>query len=107
LYVGAAEKRARQQLLALERTFSALHRLLVPTQQDWGLAGQVLAQLGAKYGYEQIGRTRLLHDALISMSAARRGFRIVTYNGEDFKRLAEFQPVRSDLFGWENFSRSK
>lgn len=94
LYVGAAEKRARQQLLMLERAFSALQRLLVPTQQDWSLAGQVLAQLGAKYGYEQVGRTRLLHDALIALSAARRGFTIVTYNGEDFRRLAEFRPVQ-------------
>jgi predicted nucleic acid-binding protein len=94
LYIGAAEKRARQQLLAMERSFAALNRLLVPTQHDWSLAGQVLAQLGAKYGYEQVGRTRLMHDALIAMSAARRGFTIVTYNPGDFRRLAEFRAVQ-------------
>ena len=94
LYVGAAEKRARQHLLRMERSFAALNRLLAPIQQDWSLAGQVLAQLGAKYGYEQVGRTRMLHDALIAMSAARRGLTIITYNGEDFRRLAEFRAVQ-------------
>ncbi len=94
LYVGAAEKGARQHLLRMERTFSTLNRLLVPTQQDWSLAGQVLAQLGAKHGYEQVGRTRLVHDALIAMSAARRWFTIITYNDDDFRRLAEFRPLQ-------------
>jgi predicted nucleic acid-binding protein len=93
LYAGAAEKGARQQLLRFERTFASLNRLLVPTQQDWSLAGQVLAQLGKKYGYEQAGRTRLVHDTLIAMSAARRGLTIVTYNEEDFRRVAEFRPL--------------
>ncbi len=37
------------------------------------LAGRVLAKLGAKYGYEQIGRARLTNDALIAMSAVRAG----------------------------------
>jgi predicted nucleic acid-binding protein len=92
LYVGAADKRARQHLLKMERTFTTLNRLLVPTQQDWSLAGQVLAQLGVKYGYEQVGRTRLMHDALIAMSTARRGFTVLTYNDDDFRRLAEFRP---------------
>lgn len=96
LLAGASEKRARQQLLVTEREFSKLNRLLVPVQRDWSLAGQVLAQVGAKYGYEQIGRTRMTNDALIAMSAARRGFTVVTRNAEDFKKIAEFRP-----FQWE------
>jgi predicted nucleic acid-binding protein len=100
LYVGAQEKRARQQLLIVERAFRSLNRLLVPTQEDWSLAGQVIARVGGKYGYEQVGRTRLMHDALIAMSAARRGFTIVTCNADDFKRLSEFRPVR-----WEAAKR--
>jgi predicted nucleic acid-binding protein len=96
LLVGAAERRARQQLLATEREFLKLNRLLVPGQRDWSLAGQVLAQVGAKYGYEQVGRARLTNDALIAMSAARRGFTVVTWNAEDFKKIAEFRP-----FQWE------
>lgn len=96
LLVGAREKRARQQLLETEQEFIKLDRLLVPAQRDWSLAGQVLAQVGAKYGYEQVGRARMTNDALIAMSAARRGFTVVTRNADDFKKIAEFRP-----FQWE------
>ena len=96
LLVGASEKRARQQLLETEREFLKLNRLLVPGQRDWSLAGQVLAQIGAKYGYDQVGRARLTNDALIAMSAARNGFTVLTKNASDFKKIAEFRP-----FQWE------
>ena len=96
LLVGASEKRARQQLLETEREFLKLNRLLVPGQRDWSLAGQVLAQVGAKYGYDQVGRARLTNDALIAMSAARNGFIVLTKNASDFKKIAEFRP-----FQWE------
>jgi predicted nucleic acid-binding protein len=94
LLAGAGEKRARQQLLETEREFFKLKRLLVPVQRDWSLAGQVLAQVGTKYGYDQIGRTRLTNDALIAMSAARNGFMVMTKNASDFKKIAEFRPFR-------------
>jgi len=96
LLVGASEKRARQQLLETEREFLKLNRLLVPGQRDWSLAGQVLTQVGAKYGYDQVGRARLTNDALIAMSAARNGFIVLTKNASDFKKIAEFRP-----FQWE------
>lgn len=99
LLVGASEKRARQQLLETEREFFKLNRLLVPLQRDWSLAGQVLAQVGAKYGYDQVGRTRLTNDALIAMSAARNGFTVLTKNATDFKKIAEFRS-----FQWEEMS---
>lgn len=96
LLVGASEKRARQQLLETEREFLKLNRLLVPVQRDWSLAGQMLAQVGAKYGYDQVGRARLTNDALIAMSAARNGFTVLTKNASDFEKIAEFRP-----FQWE------
>ena len=94
LLVGASEKRARQQLLETEREFLKLNRLLVPVHRDWSLAGQVLAQVGAKYGYDQVGRARLTNDALIAMSAARNGFTVLTKNALDFKKIAEFRPFQ-------------
>lgn len=99
LLVGANEKQARQQLVETERGFFKLNRLLVPIQRDWSLAGQVLAQVGAKYGYDQVGRARLTNDALIAMSAARNGFTVLTKNATDFKKIAEFRP-----FQWEEMS---
>jgi len=94
LLIGAGEKRDRQQLLKTEQEFIRLNRLLVPVRRDWSLAGQVLAQVGAKYGYEEIGRARLTNDALIAMSAARNGFTVLTKNAIDFQRIAEFRPFR-------------
>ena len=54
------------------------------------------ASVGAKYGYDQVGRARLTNDALIAMSAARNGFIVLTKNASDFKKIAEFRP-----FQWE------
>jgi predicted nucleic acid-binding protein len=96
LLVGATEKQTRQELLEIEHEFIKLNRLLVPVRRDWSLAGQVLAQVGARYGYEQVGRTRMMNDALIAMSAARRGFTVITRNTEDFKKIADCRP-----FQWE------
>lgn len=95
LYAGASG-RHRRSVERLERDFERAGRLLVPNLSDWIHAGRMLAGLGAKYGYEQIGRGRLTNDALIASSAARMGIRILTANERDFRRLAEFRP-----FQWE------
>ncbi|MGH9760785.1 MAG: type II toxin-antitoxin system VapC family toxin, partial [Blastocatellia bacterium] len=71
-------------------------RLLVPIASDWPACGQVLCQIGRKYGHEQIGRARMTNDTLIAISAARNGLTIITANTADFKRIAEFR-----YFDWE------
>jgi len=76
----------------LERDFDRARRILVPNLNDWSQTGNVLALLGAKYGYEQIGKGRLTNDALIAMSAGRFGITVVTANAGDFAKLAEFRP---------------
>ena len=58
------------------------------------MAGQVLARVGEKYGYEQVGRTRMTNDALIAITAARHGFTVLTKNATDFEKIAEFWPFR-------------
>jgi len=80
----------------LERDFTRINRVLVPKLSDWVWTGRVLARIGAKYGYEQIGRGRLTNDALIAMSAARQGIVVLTKNPGDFARIAE-----SRHFQWE------
>ena len=96
LYVGARDKGMRRLLARLEKDFEGVKRLLVPAQSDWTICGQVLAQVGEKHGYEQVGRARLTNDALIAMSAARNGFTVLTKNADDFKKIAKFRP-----FNWE------
>jgi predicted nucleic acid-binding protein len=78
----------------LEQDFERAGRILVPLLSDWSNAGRILAWLGQKYGYEQIGRARLTNDALIAASASRMGVQVITANQRDFARLAEFCPLQ-------------
>jgi predicted nucleic acid-binding protein len=95
LYAGVDES-SRPVVERLERDFDRARRIVVPNLGDWTLTGKVLSRLTAKYDYERIGRGRLTNDALIAMSAARLGIRVVTANRRDFSRLAEFRS-----FQWE------
>jgi predicted nucleic acid-binding protein len=79
----------------LERDFDRAKRILVPNLSDWTRTGKVLSELAAKYDYGKVGRGRLTNDALIAMSAGRLGITVITANGRDFSRLAEFRP-----FAW-------
>ncbi len=95
LYAGAGA-RDGHVVERLERDFDKAKRVLVPNLSDWTQAGRVLARLAAKYHYEQVGQGRLTNDALIAMSAARLGIRVITANERDFSRLAEFR-----IFQWQ------
>jgi predicted nucleic acid-binding protein len=94
LYAGAQDRRLKKLLARLESDFERVNRLLVPLRSDWTAYGQVLSLIGAKYGYEEVGRGRLTNDALIAMSAARNGFTVRTKNPTDFRRIAEFRAFR-------------
>lgn len=96
LYAGAQDGRMKKLLGRLENEFTKVNRVLVPLQSDWTACGQVLALIGEKYGYEEIGRARMTNDTLIAMTAARNGFVVLTKNTTDFQRIAEFRQ-----FQWE------
>jgi predicted nucleic acid-binding protein len=98
LYAGAVDQRIRKLCARLERDFENVGRLLVPNATDWSATGQLLAKLGSKYGFEQIGRSRLTNDALVATSAARYGLTVLTLNAGDYARIAEFRP-----FDWERY----
>lgn len=96
LLVGARDRRMKKLMLHLERDFERAGRLLTPLQSDWTASGQVLALIGVKYGYEEVGRARMTNDALIAMSASRNGIVVQTMNDDDYRKIAEFRP-----FEWE------
>ena len=98
LYAGADE-RARRSIERLERDFDRAQRIVVPNLTDWTRTGKLLSGLGAKYGYEKIGQSRLTNDALVAVSAARLGITVVTANERDFRRLAEFWPLQWRVSG--------
>jgi len=93
LYAGVKPRDSRI-VERLERDFDKAGRMLVPNLSDWALTGKLLARLAAEYGYEQIGQARLTNDALVAMSAARRGITVITANERDFGRLAQFHPFQ-------------
>jgi predicted nucleic acid-binding protein len=97
LYAGA-DAAGRKKLARFERDFDKVGRLLVPALSDWTRTGDVLAQIGAKYGYEQIGLGRLTNDTLIGASASRLGITLLTVNKRDFARIAEFCPLKWELW---------
>ncbi|MGE0126511.1 MAG: type II toxin-antitoxin system VapC family toxin [Blastocatellales bacterium] len=97
LYVGAVDAKARKAFDRLANDFDKVGRLLIPGRRDWSLAGQVLSKIGLKYGFDQVGKARLINDALIAMSAASHGFIILTKNPGDYRRIAEFHSVQWEL----------
>ena len=78
----------------LERDFVKANRVLVPNLTDWSFAGRILATVAQAHGYEKIGRARLTNDALIAVSAARSGVRVITANARDYALLAQFCPLQ-------------
>ena len=96
LYAGA-DSAGRKLLAKLERDFEQIGRLLVPPLADWSQTGNVLARIGAKYGYDKIGKARMTNDTLIGTSAARQGLTVLTKNARDFQLIAEFTNLQWEL----------
>lgn len=96
LYAGANPGDS-QVIEKLEHDFERARRILVPILSDWTYAGKILARIAKKYGYEQIGRARMINDALIATSAARTGVTVITANRRDYARLAEFCPLEWEI----------
>ncbi len=105
---------SRSELKALERSRIAYERkgrLLVPTSEDWWLAGKVLFSLlhGLRSKAGQLPRLpaeekqRIIRDVLIARTVKRVGATLVTNNLKDFQRIQPFCAVRvcagADYFG--------
>ncbi|MDT4954966.1 MAG: hypothetical protein QOJ02_3104 [Acidobacteriota bacterium] len=88
--------------------------MLVPTGEDWWLAGKVLNSLLRGLKSRQGGLTpklpaaekqRIIRDVLIARTARRAGALLVTDNLKDFKLIARFCAVRA-MAGRQYFKRS-
>ncbi len=96
LYIGASDRKLLKIFARLEDDFTKVSRLLVPNQSDWSSAGQILNKIGEKYGFDKVGKARLTNDAVLAMSAARTGLKLLTVNAKDFQLISEFRE-----FDWE------
>lgn len=93
LYAGARDE-DRWMIERLEQHYERVERILVPNLADWTRAGRLLAQVAARYDFEEVGRGRLTNDALIAVSAGRMGITVITPNQRDFRRLSELWPFK-------------
>jgi predicted nucleic acid-binding protein len=98
LYAGVGE-RQRRVVEQMAQNFERAKRIVVPNLSDWTGTGRVLAQVANKYGFEEIGRSRLTNDALIAISAGRMGIHVLTSNVKDYRRLAEFRDFQWQMVG--------
>ncbi|MGB9180103.1 MAG: hypothetical protein WCB68_12720 [Pyrinomonadaceae bacterium] len=115
LAAGAMGKSALQELNALRHEYEGQGRLLIPTGEDWWLAGKVLNSLLRGLKSQRGGLTPKLHpaekhrivrDVLIARTARRAGALLVTDNAKDFEMIRRFCSVRT-VRGAEYFRRKR
>jgi predicted nucleic acid-binding protein len=104
LAAGALDKSGLQQLDTVRRAYEKDGKLLVPTGEDWWLAGKVLNSLlrGLKSRHSGLTpklpateKQRIIRDVLIARTVRRAGALLVTDNTKDFKMIARFCAVRT------------
>ncbi len=89
---GARDRRSLKLVRELWQDFKKARRSIVPEPNDWFDTGVIFAKMSARYGYNSIGQSRLVHDTLIAVSSRRHGLTVVSFNVADFQRIAEFRP---------------
>ena len=67
-------------------------RLLVPDAQSWHLAGVISGTLARTQGFQPHQRKECLNDALIYLTAAKRGLPVVTANRVEFDMIQQIAP---------------
>ena len=67
-------------------------RLLLPDAQTWHLAGVISGTLARTQGFQPHQRKECLNDALIYLTAAKRGLPVVTANREEFDMIQQIAP---------------
>lgn len=100
---GSGDKSELKLWKASLRKHIAAGTLLIPTAEDWFLAGKVLYALLQGLKAHAGGQTprlpaeekqRLIRDVLIARTAKRAGALLVTNNLKDFARIKRFCAVR-------------
>lgn len=103
LAAGALDKSRLQELDAARRHYEKEGRLLVPTGEDWWIAGKVLNSLtrvqksktrARTIGISKAEQQRILRDVLIARTARRDGVSIVTFNIADFEKIRPYSNVQ-------------
>lgn len=103
LVAGAEDESAIKESEAARKGYEKAGRLLVPTGEDWWLAGKVINSLQRGLKSRRQGLTpkiaaeekyRIINDVLIARTARREGVTVVTDNVKDFEKIQKFCNVR-------------
>lgn len=103
LTAGAKDAAAVRAYEQFRKHYESMDRLLVPTGEDWWLAGKVLNSLHRGLRSHKRGHVtaiskgeqqRILRDVLIALTARRAGTTVVTENISDFEKIRNFCNVR-------------
>lgn len=103
LTAGAKDAAGVREFEHYRKHYEARGRLLVPTGEDWWLAGKVLNSLHRGLRSHKRGHVtaiskgeqqRILRDVLIALTARRAGATVVTENVSDFEKIRNFCNVR-------------
>lgn len=104
LTAGAVDNSEVQRWNAARTAHEKAGTLLVPTGEDWWLAGKVLNSLLRGMKSKHGGRTpklsnseiqRIIRDVLIARTARAAGALLVTDNTSDFQKIRHFCAVRT------------
>jgi predicted nucleic acid-binding protein len=99
LIAGAPDTTAIKKFEAAKKKYEQEGKLLVPTAEDWVIAGRILNSLLRGLKSKNKGRTpkladsekqRIIRDALIARSVKRVGAILVTDNTKDFRLIERF-----------------
>ena len=112
LAAGAQDGTVLKELEAALNNYQKADRLLVPTAEDWLLAGKVIYAMQQGVKSRKTGdkppmnpdvRTRIINDVLIARSAKRAGVTVITYNVRHFEQIRRYCNVTlenaADYFG--------
>ena len=113
LVAGALDSSAIKNLKASYRFYEKENRVLVPTAEDWLLAGEVVNSLQQGRPSKHSGnipkisaeeKYRITNDVLIARTAKRAGVTVVTNNIRDFEKIKKFCNVQLKR-GPDHFNR--
>ncbi len=94
LWRGATKPAEQRSLRALERN----HPVFVPTSKNWIESGQILSSIRKRMGFASEKLRDLHFDVLIALTARSQGARLITSNRGDFELLAEYIPLRLEIW---------
>jgi predicted nucleic acid-binding protein len=111
ILAAAVDETELRRWSATFRAYEGEGRLIVPTSDDWLMAGKVLCWLARGRKKSAGGKSprrvpeakqRMAYDTLIAVSARRVGATVVTVNWDDFRAIQYYCDVKvqraSDFF---------